>query len=120
MGTSDFVETALSKHEAYDERLLRDLAAHRLSHTALRIHQDRSRRFGHFARTAPRGLGKGQSYGDAVLTFLKRAKNATLDMAAKILGLHAATLPRNTHSEMFLPICFRGIGVSVELNKHFQ
>jgi hypothetical protein len=56
MGTSDFArdvfETALSKYDAYGERL-RGLAAHRHSHTALRIHQHCNRRFGHFARPVP-------------------------------------------------------------------
>jgi hypothetical protein len=115
IGTSNFArdvfETALSKYEAYDERLLRGLAAHRRSHTALRIHQHCNRRFGHFARTVPHGLGKGEGYGDTGVTFLDRADNTTLDVAAKILGLSAASLPRNTRSEMSLPIRFGGMGV---------
>ena len=78
MGTSDFArdvfETALSKYEAYGERL-RGLAAQRHSHTALRIHQHCNRRFGHFARTVPRGLGRGEGYGDTVVTFLERANS---------------------------------------------
>jgi hypothetical protein len=112
MGTSDFsrdvFETAFSKYEAHGERL-RGLAAH--SHTALRIHQHCNRRFGHFARTVPRGLGKGEGYGDTVVTFLERADNATLDVAAEISGLPAASLPRNTRSEMSRPIRFGGMGV---------
>jgi hypothetical protein len=114
MGTSDFArddfETALSKYEADGERL-RGLAAHRHSHTALRIHQHYNRRFGHFARTVPRGLGRGEGYGDTVVTFLEHADNATLKLAAEILGLSAASLPRSTRSEMFLPIRFGGMGV---------
>jgi hypothetical protein len=114
MGTSDFArdvfETALSKYEAYGERS-RGLAAHRHSHTALRIHQHFNRRFGHFARTVPRGLGRSEGYGDTVVTFLERGDNATLDVAAEILGLPAASLPRNIRSEMSLPIRFGGMGV---------
>jgi hypothetical protein len=71
---------------------VRGLAAHRHSHTALRIHQHCNRRFGHFARTVLRGLGKGESYGDTVVTFPERADNATLDVAAEILSLPAAGL----------------------------
>jgi hypothetical protein len=107
----DVFETALRKYEAYGERL-RGLAAHRHSQTALRIHQHCNRRFGHFARTAPRGLGRGGGYGDTVVTFLERADNATLDMAAEILGLPAGGLPRKTRSEMSLPIRFGGMGVA--------
>jgi hypothetical protein len=68
----DVFETALNKYEAYGERL-RGLAAHRHPHTALRIHQYCNRRFGHFARTTPRGLGRGEGYGDTAVTFLERA-----------------------------------------------
>jgi hypothetical protein len=114
MGTSDFArdvfETALSKYEAYGE-LRRGLAAHRHSHTALRIHQHYHSRFGHFARTVPRGLGRGEGYGDTVVTFLERTGNTTLDVAAEILSLPAGSLPRNTRSEMSLPTRFGGIGV---------
>jgi hypothetical protein len=114
MGTSDFArnvfETALSKHEAYGERL-RGLAAHRHSHNALRIHQHCNPRLGDFAHTVPRGLGKGEGYGDTVVTFLESADNATLDVAAEILGLPAASLPRNTRSEVSLSIRFGGMGV---------
>jgi hypothetical protein len=89
MGTSDFArdvfETTLIKYEAYGERL-RGLAAHGYSHTALHIHQHCNRRFGHFARTVPRGLGRGEGYGDTVVTFLERADSVTLDVAAEILG----------------------------------
>jgi hypothetical protein len=45
------------------------------------------------------------------VTFLERAYNVTLDVAAGILGLPAASLPRNTPSEMSLPIRFGGIEV---------
>jgi hypothetical protein len=115
MGTSDFardvLETALNKYEAYSQRLIRGLAAHRHSHNALRIHQHCNRRFGHFARTVLRGLGRGEGYGDTLVTFLERADNATLDVAVEILGLPAASLPRNTRSEMSLPKRFGGMGV---------
>jgi hypothetical protein len=85
--------------------------AHQHSHIALRIHQHCKRHFGHFARTVPRGLGRGEGYGDTVVTFLERAENATLDVAAEILGLSAPSLPHNTRSEMSLPIRFGGMGV---------
>jgi hypothetical protein len=56
MGTSDFArdvfETALRKYEAYGLRL-RGLAAHRHYHTALRVHQHCSRRFGHICPHSP-------------------------------------------------------------------
>jgi hypothetical protein len=45
------------------------------------------------------------------VTFLERVDNATLDVAAEILGLLAVSLPRNTSSEMSLPIRFGGMGV---------
>jgi hypothetical protein len=45
------------------------------------------------------------------VTFLERAGNAILDVAAQILGLPAASLPRNTRSEMSLPIRFGSMGV---------
>jgi hypothetical protein len=45
------------------------------------------------------------------VTFLERADNATKDVAAEIFGLPAASLPRNTRSEMSLPIRFGGMGV---------
>jgi hypothetical protein len=113
-GTSDFArdvfEAALSKYEAYGERL-RGLAAHRHSHAALRIHRKCNCRFGHFARTVSRGLDMGEGYGDTVVTFLERVDNATLDVAAEILGLFAVSLPRNTRSEMSLPIRLGGMGV---------
>jgi hypothetical protein len=64
MGTSDFAqdvfETTLNQYEAYGERL-RGIAAHRYSHTALRIRQHCNRRFGDFARTFPRGLGRARA-----------------------------------------------------------
>jgi hypothetical protein len=114
IGTSDFAgdvfETALSKYEAYGERL-RGLAAHRHSYPSLRIHQNFNSRFEHFARTVPRGLGSSEGYGDTVVTFLERADNATLDVAAEILGLPAAGPPRNTRSDISLPIRFGGMGV---------
>jgi hypothetical protein len=54
VGTSDYArdvfDTALSKCEAYGERLT-GLAAHSHSHTALRINQHCNPRFGLFART---------------------------------------------------------------------
>jgi hypothetical protein len=76
----------------------------------LRIHQNCNRRIGHFARTVPRSLGRGEGYGDTFVTFLERADNATLlDVAAEISGLPAASLPRNTRSETSLPIRFRGM-----------
>jgi hypothetical protein len=103
-------ETALRKYEAYGERP-RGVAAHWHSYTALRIHQHCNRCFGHFACKVPRGLGRGDYYGDTVVTFLERANNATLDVAAEILSLPAASLPRNTRSEMSLPIRFGGMGL---------
>jgi hypothetical protein len=45
------------------------------------------------------------------VTFLERADNTTLYVAAEILGLSAASLPRHTRSEMSLPIRFGGMGV---------
>jgi hypothetical protein len=47
------------------------------------------------------------------VTFLERGDNATLDVAAYVLGILAASLPRNTHSEMYLSIGFGGMGVRV-------
>jgi hypothetical protein len=94
MGTPDFArdvfETALSKYEAYGERL-RGLTAHVHSHIALRIRQHCNFRFGHFARTVSHDLGKDDGYGDTVVTFLERNANVTLDGAAGILGLFAAS-----------------------------
>jgi hypothetical protein len=101
---------ALSKYAACGERL-RGLAPHRHSHTSLRIHQHCNRRFGHFSRTVLRGLGRGEGYGYTVVTFLERADNATLDVAAAILGLPAPSLPRNICFDMSLPMRFRGMGV---------
>jgi hypothetical protein len=43
------------------------------------------------------------------VTFLERANNAILEVAAEILGLPTASLPRNTRSEMSLPIRFGSI-----------
>jgi hypothetical protein len=110
MGTSNFArhvfETALSKYEAYGKRL-RGPSSHRHSHTTLRIHQHRNRRFVHFTLMNPRGLGSGEGCGDTVVIFLERADNTTLDVAADILGLPAASLPRNTRSDMSLPIRWR-------------
>jgi hypothetical protein len=92
MGTPDFspdvFETASSKYEAYDERL-RALAAHRHSHTALRIHQHYNCRFGHFARTVPHDFGRSEGY----VSILERADKATLDVAAEILGLKQLAYP---------------------------
>jgi hypothetical protein len=113
MGASDLAqdvfETAVSKYEAYGERL-RGLAAHRHSHTALRIHQHCNRRFQYFARTAHYGLGRGEGYGDPVVTFLERADNAILYVAAEISGLFAASLPRNIRSDMSRSIRFGCMG----------
>jgi hypothetical protein len=112
VGTSDYprdvFESALSKYEAYGERL-RGVATHRHSHTALRIHQHCNRRFGHFARTVPRGLGRGEGYGDTVVTFFERDDNAIVEVAAEILGLPVASLSRNTRSEVSLPMRFGGM-----------
>jgi hypothetical protein len=85
--------------------------AHRHSDIAFLIHYHCNRRFGHFARMVPRGLGRGEGYGDTVVTFQERARNATLDVAAMILGLTAPGIPRNTRSEISLPIRFGGMGV---------
>jgi hypothetical protein len=110
--TSDFArdlfETAISKYEAYGERLT-GLTAHRHS----RIHQHCNHRVGQFARTVPRGLGRGEGYGDTLETFLERTNNATCDVAAEILSLPAASLPRNTRSEMYLPKRFGGTGSGI-------
>jgi hypothetical protein len=114
MGTYGFArdvfETAFTIYEAYGERL-RAFGAHRHSHTALRIHQHYNRRFEHFTRTVPRSLGRGEGYGDTVVTFLGRADNAAPYVAAETLGLSAASLHRNTRSEMSLPMLFGGRGV---------
>jgi hypothetical protein len=71
MGTSDFArdvfETALRKYEAYGLRQT-GIAANMHSNIALRIHQHCNRRFGHFVRTGPRGLGMGDGYGDTIVT----------------------------------------------------
>jgi hypothetical protein len=105
--------TALSKYEAHGEHLT---AAHQHSHIVLCIHNYRNRRLGHFARMVPRGLGnRGDGYGDTVESFLERTHNATLDMASEILGLPAASLPRNARSEISLPIRFGGMGVGAWL-----
>jgi hypothetical protein len=53
-----------------------------------------------------------EGYGDTIVTFLERADNATVDVAAEVLGLHVASIPRKTCSEMSLPICFGGIGLA--------
>jgi hypothetical protein len=63
------------------------------------------------ARTVPRGLGRGEVYGDTVDTFLERPDNATLVVAAEILGLPAPSLLRSTRFEMSLPTRFGGMGV---------
>jgi hypothetical protein len=82
------------------------------------LRRRRAPRVGHFARTAPRGLARGESYGDTVETILARADNATLDVTGKILGLPAANLPRNTHSEMYLFMRFGGRGVALANAAH--
>jgi hypothetical protein len=103
-------ETTLSKYDAYGERPR--VATTRLhSHTALRIHQHCNRHSGHFARTDPCGLGRGEGYGDPVVTFLEGAKNATLDVVAEILGLPGASLPPRLLLEISIPIPFGGMGV---------
>jgi hypothetical protein len=111
MGISEFAhdafETALSKYEAYG-KCLTVLAAHRHFHTALRIHRHCNRRPGHFPRTVPHGIGRGEGYGDTVVTFLERVDTATLFVAAEILGLPVASRTRNTRSEMSIPISFGG------------
>jgi hypothetical protein len=103
-------EPRLTPHRT--RRKCKGLAAHRHSKTALRIHHHCNRRlFGHFARAPPHGLGRGDSSGDTVVTFLERADNATaMYVAAETLGLPAANLPRNTRSEMSLRIRFGGMG----------
>jgi hypothetical protein len=45
------------------------------------------------------------------VTFLERAENPTLDVAAEILGLSAASLSHNTRSEISLPKRFGGMGM---------
>jgi hypothetical protein len=45
------------------------------------------------------------------VTFLERTDYATLDVAAEILYLPAASLPRNTRSDMSFPRRFGGMGV---------
>jgi hypothetical protein len=55
----------------------------------------------------------GEGYGDTVVTFLERADNATLDVVAEILSLNAASVSRNTRSNMPLPKSFGGMGVGV-------
>jgi hypothetical protein len=54
-------------------------------------------------------MSKG--YGHTVKTFLEPDDIATLDVAAAILGLSAASLPRDTRSEMSVPLRFGGMGV---------
>jgi hypothetical protein len=114
VGTSilarDVFETAFSKCEDYGERL-RGLAAHRHSHTAHRIYRHRKRCFGYFACMVPRGHGRGKGYGNTVETFFWRARKATLDVAPEMLGLHTVSLPRNTCSDMSLPMRFGRTGV---------
>jgi hypothetical protein len=103
-------ETALSNYEAYVERLTR-LAAHRHSHITLRVYQHCKHTFGHFARTASRGLGRAKGYGDTVETILERADNATLSVAAEMFGYPPVSLPRKNISEMSFTIRFGGMGV---------
>jgi hypothetical protein len=45
------------------------------------------------------------------MTFFERADNVTPDVAAEILGLPVASLPRNTRSEISLPTRFGSMGV---------
>jgi hypothetical protein len=104
------LETALSKYDAYGERLA-DLAAHRHSHTALRIHLCCTRCVGHFARKSLCGLCRGESFNNTVATFLESADTATLDVAAEILGIPAANLSCDTRSGISLPMRLEGMGV---------
>jgi hypothetical protein len=90
---------------------LTNLTAHKHSHIALHIHQHCNPRFGHFARTVPRGFGMGDGCGDTVVTFPERADIGTLDVAAVMLGLPAASLPRNTRSDVSLPMRVEGMVV---------
>jgi hypothetical protein len=63
----------------------------------------------------PRGLSMGDGYGDTVATFLERVENATIDVAAKILGHPETSISRNTRYYMSLSIRFGGIGVGTWL-----
>jgi hypothetical protein len=51
------------------------------------------------------------SVAATIATFFERADNAILGVAAEILGIPVASLPRNTRSEMSLPIRLGGMGV---------
>jgi hypothetical protein len=104
-----FKPALLSKYEAYGERVT-GLAVHEHSRITLQIHQHCNPRFGHFTRTVPRGRGRGKGYGDAVILFLERTNTATLDVAAEIMGLPAASLPRHTRFEMSRSIRYGGMG----------
>jgi hypothetical protein len=61
--------------------------------------------------TFPRGLGRGEGYGDTVVTLLERADNSMFNEVAEIFGLPAASLTRNTLSDMSLFIRFKSKGV---------
>jgi hypothetical protein len=55
---------------------------------------------------------RSEGYGDTVINFLERADTGILDVTAEIImGLPAASLSRNTRSEMSLPIRFGGMRV---------
>jgi hypothetical protein len=114
VGTSDFArdmfETALSKYEAYGANQFGSSPA--LSHCAsypstlqppLRT----------FCPYVPPWSWQGRRLLDTDETFFEHADNATLIAAAEILGLPAARLPCNTHSDMFLPYVLdaRGWGI---------
>jgi hypothetical protein len=110
LGTSDFArdvfETVLSKYEAYGERIP-GLLAHRHSYNAFRIQQHFNRRFGYFARMAPRDLGWGEGYVYTVVTFLERADIPLLTWRLRFWAfLQLAYLSRISRSEMSLPIRF--------------
>jgi hypothetical protein len=55
---------------------------------------------------------RSEDYGDTVVTFLERADTCILDVTAEIIiGFPAASLSRNSRSDMSLPICFGGMGL---------
>jgi hypothetical protein len=52
-----------------------------------------------------------EGYGGTDVAFLECADNTTLDVAAEILGLSAASPTRYTSSDMSFCMRFRGLGV---------
>jgi hypothetical protein len=118
VGTSDYAryvfETALSKKEAYNE-LQTGLAGHRNSGTALRIHKHFNRRFGHFARTVPRGLGRGEGYGDTVVTFLERAKMPPLMWRLKYWDFPQLAYPATLAPRCVFPYVLEAWGLETWL-----